>query len=86
MRYGKGKEYSGGKLSFEGEYLNGPKNGKGKEYWLGKLSFEGEYLNGERWNGKEKVYYEDDVELTSGTFEIEYLNGEEIKQNNIWLI
>ena len=31
---GKGKvlEYSGNKLLFEGEYVNGLKNGKGKEY------------------------------------------------------
>ena len=26
------KEYDDGKLSFEGEYLNGKRNGKGEEY------------------------------------------------------
>ena len=52
---GKGKEYDyDGKISYEGEYLNGKRNGKGKEYYYwGKLKFEGEYLNGER-NGKGK--------------------------------
>ena len=55
---GKIKEYNqGGKLIFEGEYLNGKRNGKGKEYWNGELIFEGEYLNGLR-NGKGKEYYD----------------------------
>ena len=49
---GKVKEYDyGGKLRFEGEYLNGKRNGKGKEYdYDGKLKYEGEYLNGKRIN------------------------------------
>ena len=52
---GKGKEYEdGGKIEFEGEYLNGERNGKGKEYFLqGQgLLFEGEFLEGKRWTGK----------------------------------
>ena len=47
-RNGKGKEYyENGKLSFDGEYLNGKFNkGKGKEYYSnGQLRFEGEYSN-----------------------------------------
>ena len=48
MRNGKGKEYNNGKLSFEGNYLDGQRNGKGKEYQNGELIFEGEYLNGKR--------------------------------------
>ena len=46
--------YSGNKIEFEGEYLNGERNGKGKEYYENKrqLKFEGEYLNNKRWNGK----------------------------------
>ena len=52
---GKGniKKYDGyGKLTFEGEYINGERNGKGKEYYKnGKLLFEGEYLNGRKWDG-----------------------------------
>ena len=73
---GKGykKEYDEkGKLTFEGEYLNGEKNGKGKEYdYNGNyVIFEGEYLNGKR-NGKGKEYKFGD-ELT---FEGEYLNGQ----------
>ena len=43
----KGKEYFyNGKISYEGEYLNGKRNGIGKEYdyWNGKLKFEGEYI------------------------------------------
>ena len=53
-RNGKGNEYDGDHLLFEGEYLNGNKwNGKGKEYDnRGELIFEGEYLNGNKWNGK----------------------------------
>ena len=40
------KEYSYGKLTFEGQYLNEKKNGYGKEYdYDGKLKYEGEYLN-----------------------------------------
>ena len=35
------KEYEGGKLIFEGKYLNGERNGKGKEYYdNGKLKFD----------------------------------------------
>ena len=52
---GKVKEYDdfGGKLIFEGEYLNGQKNGRGKEYNKeGNLIFEGEYKEG--LNGMEK--------------------------------
>ena len=47
---GKVREYYyNGKLSFEGEYLNGVKNGKGKEYKTsGELSYEGEYMNGKK--------------------------------------
>ena len=43
---GKGKDYNNyGRLTFEGEYLNGLKNGKGKEYYnYGILIFEGVYL------------------------------------------
>ena len=68
------KEYYGGELEFEGEYLNGERNGKGKEYRNGKLIFEGEYLNGER-NGKGKEYnYNGEIK-----FEGEYLNGKKLK-------
>ena len=67
------REYEGGDLMFEGEYLNGKRNGKGKEYhhW-GTLLYEGEYLNGKR-NGKGSEYC-----YTNGKimFDAEYLNGE----------
>ena len=55
------KEYhDNGKLSFEGEYLNGERNGLAKEfYYNGKLKFDGEYLNGKR-NGKEYSDFSDD--------------------------
>ena len=45
---GKVKEYNfGGKLLFEGEYMNGKRNGKGKEYDEdGELIYEGEFYNG----------------------------------------
>ena len=45
---GKLKEYNEyGKLSYDGEYLNGKKNGKGKKYNVyGQLIFEGEFKNG----------------------------------------
>ena len=61
---GKGKEYSDGKLSFEGEYLNGEKNGiqydnKGNKY---------EIKNG---NFKIKQYDHDGNIL----FEIEKIKG-----------
>jgi len=87
----KGKEYCGGKLIFEGEYLNRERNGKGKEYdYNGKLLFTGEYLNGKRWNGK--IYNDNTIyELKNGKgyirehywkdklFEGEYLNGKKLK-------
>ena len=45
-----------GKVSFEGEYVNGEKHGKGKEYnYQGKLIFEGEFLNGKKME-KEKNF------------------------------
>ena len=36
LKNGKGfvKEYSKGRLTFEGQYLYGKRNGKGKEYFL----------------------------------------------------
>ena len=40
-------------------------------YDKGKLIFKGEYLNGKRWNGKGKVYHDNEVLQ----FEDEYLNG-----------
>ena len=68
---GKVKEYLGGNLKFEGEYLNGLRHGKGKEYYdKDSLIFEGEYLNGKR-NGKGKEYNGSGKLL----FEGEYLNG-----------
>ena len=64
----KEKNSYGGKLEFEGEYLNGERNGKGKEYYNdGKLKFEGEYLNGKIWNGKEFN--------KNGNIEFEIING-----------
>ena len=52
-RNGKAKEYSDGKLLFEGEYLDDLKNGEGKEYNMkGELIFDGEYLNGKKWKGR----------------------------------
>ena len=67
------KDYNGGKLIFEGEYLNGKKNGKGKEYLYydkGKIIIEAEYLNGGK-NGKVKAYYNNCKIM----FEGEFLNG-----------
>ena len=70
-RNGKVKEYLGGSLKFEGEYLNGLRHWKGKEYYdKDSLIFEGEYLNG-KWNGKGKEYNGSGKLL----FEGEYLNG-----------
>ena len=51
IKNGKGKEYYGTKLLFEGEYSNGNRK-KGKEYFNGKLEFEGEYLYNKKWEGK----------------------------------
>ena len=71
---GKGKEYDGDQLKFEGEYLNGKRNGNGKEYGLNNnLLYEGEFLNGKR-NGKGKEYYSNGKLKIKG----EYLNS------NIW--
>jgi len=55
---GKVKEYDSlGRLSFEGEYLNGKRNGRGKEYnFDGYLKYEGEYLNGKRLIEKGEEY------------------------------
>jgi antitoxin component YwqK of YwqJK toxin-antitoxin module len=73
----------GGKLEFEGEYLNGKRNGKGKGRQYKNyidLFFAGEYLNDVEWNGK--VYdldYNIIYELKNGKkidyYEVEYLNG-----------
>ena len=53
---GKVKEYYKGKLTFEGEYLNGKRNGKGKEYYYnGELIFEGEYLNGKKMEKEKNI-------------------------------
>ena len=52
------KDFTGGKLEFEGEYLNGKKNGKGKQYFYydkGEFLLESKYINGEI-NGRVKVY------------------------------
>ena len=71
--------YDNGKLSFEGEYLNGERNGIGKEYYdNGKLKFEGEYLNGER-NGKGKEYNNNNELI----FEGQFLNGKRIYKQYI---
>ena len=43
--------YDNGKLSFEGEYLNGLENGKVKKYYNGVLTIEGEYIN---WANKKR--------------------------------
>ena len=70
---GKVKEYEhffGGKIKFEGEYLDGKKNEKGKEYWNCKFECEGEFLNDKR-NGKGDEYDENGKVI----FEGEYLNG-----------
>jgi len=38
--------------------------GNGKEYFNdGRLKFEGKYLNGERWNGKGKEYYNNEIKI-----------------------
>ena len=59
----------GGKLEYEGGYLNGKKNGKGKFYLCYGSCYEGEYLNGKK-NGYGKEYSEGKIVL-EGT----YLNG-----------
>ena len=66
---GKVKEYyHGGKLQFEGEYLNGKRNGVGKSYYEeGEIGFIGIYLNEE---GGENVEAKGELE-----YEGEYLNG-----------
>ena len=53
---GKGKEYRGFLMVFEGEYLNNERwNGKGKEYdYEGQIIFEGEYLNGKKVRNEER--------------------------------
>ena len=57
IRNGKGKEYKGDKIIFEGEFIKWKrKNGIIKEYSYDDiLLYEGEYLNWER-NGKGKEY------------------------------
>ena len=66
------KKFSGGKLRYEGEYLNGGLNGKVKKYNLNKeIIFEGNYLNGKK-NGKAKEYLFWNCKLH---FEGEYFNG-----------
>ena len=74
-RNGKGVEYfQNGKIKFDGEFFNGKRNGKGKEYDKHKkLNYEGEYLNGKK-HGKGKEYDKSGI-----FFEVEYLNGEKIK-------
>ena len=72
-RNGKGKYYEDGKLTYEGEFLNGKKNGKGIEYDKnGNILFEGEYLYGKKMNGNLKEYFKNG----NVKFEGEYSNGE----------
>ena len=57
---------------YKGEYSNGKKNGEGKEYnYSGDLIFTGNFINDQRWNGKEKKYYQNRL-----SYEINYENGE----------
>ena len=70
---GKGKEYFGNEMIFEGEYINDKRNGKGKQYWISKLKYEGEFKDDKR-NGKGKEYdYNGNI-----IFEGEYLNGKRL--------
>ena len=67
---GKGKEYNReGKLSFEGEFLDGKKNGFGKEYYSnGNLRFEGIYMENMKWEGKGfNINGEFEYEIKNGT-------------------
>ena len=48
---GKGKEYNGDKLIFEGEFLYNKKR-KGRFYVENRLEYEGEYLFDRKFNGK----------------------------------
>ena len=64
LKYGKGKSYNNGDLSFDAEYLDGKLYGKGKEYYKGQLLFDGEYLYDFKIKGKNyldgKLEYEGD--------------------------
>ena len=54
------------------------RNGKGKEYnYNGQLEFEGEYLNDEKWNGKFRNVFNNEI-----IYECEYKNGEKKKNSN----
>ena len=59
-----------GRISYDGECLNGKKHGKGKEYSNGSILYEGEFYNGVR-KGNGKEFY------TNGLvwFICEYLDG-----------
>ena len=73
IRQGKGKEFNGSRISFEGENKNNKRNWKGIEYdEKDKLKYEGEYLDGKR-NGKGKEI--NDNYKCHSEFEGEYLNG-----------
>ena len=72
IKEGKGKEYLGDKLLFEGVYKQGKRwNGNGIEYYGGKIVFEGIYNEGKKWDGKGKEYDHND----KLTFEGEYKEG-----------
>ena len=55
LENGRGKEYDGVRINFDGDYLNGKRwNGKGKEFdKKGNLTFDGKYINGIKYNIKD---------------------------------
>ena len=71
------KETYFGKITFEGEYINGERNGKGKIYENNKLVFEGDFLNGKR-NGKAKLFDKKGKLKFDGLYLYDYkINGKE---------
>ena len=71
--------HDNGKLSFEGENINGKCNGFGKAYYQnGKLKYMGEFLDGE-YNGKGREYFQNGNIKSDG----EFLKGNFVKDEKV---
>ena len=72
---GRGKEYRGKSIIYEGEFKEGKRDGLGKEYYNEVLVFEGKFKNGER-NGKGSEFWSNDQLMSEFIFKDKYVNLE----------
>jgi antitoxin component YwqK of YwqJK toxin-antitoxin module len=76
IKEGFGKDFSQGKIEYEGIFKNGKREVEGVEYYSnGRKEYEGGYLGGER-NGKGKEYDFDDNLKYDGDYSVGFWNGQ----------